>query len=182
MRAHEPASLSLLARRAALAALLGLGSCARTSAGPTASAPPGPSRPSIIDPSPSLDLARYCAEAASQVTSQPPASPDGGEGGSIQLASIPKLISEPKVAYPPAALAAGSKEAQVILRVHIDRAGTTGNVRVLRSAGPELDRAATEAVYQLRFTPACTTTGQPVPVQITYTVRFMPEPEPPVQR
>jgi TonB family protein len=92
------------------------------------------------------------------------------------------LISEPKVAYPPAALAAGGKKAQAIVLVNFDRAGTAHDVRVLWSAGPEFDKAAIAAVYRLRFTPACSSTGQPVPVQIAYTVRFVPEPEPPVQK
>jgi TonB family protein len=61
----------------------------------------------------------------------------------------------------------------VILYAVIHADGTVGNVRVLRSVDDRLDRFATEAVSQWKFTPA-TKNGAPVDVEATFQIPFKP--------
>jgi protein TonB len=58
----------------------------------------------------------------------------------------------------------------VIIEARIERDGTVGRARVLRSI-PMLDDAAVEAVRQWEFTPTLLN-GAPMPVMMTVTVNF----------
>jgi protein TonB len=58
-----------------------------------------------------------------------------------------------------------------VLGLTVDTNGIPGNIRVVRSVGPELDRKAMEAVSQYRFMPA-TRKGQPIAVQINLEINF----------
>jgi TonB family protein len=59
----------------------------------------------------------------------------------------------------------------IVLETVIDRDGKVGSIRILRSAGDQLDRAAVDAVRQWEFTPT-KLYGVPVPVAMTVTVSF----------
>ena len=71
--------------------------------------------------------------------------------------------------YPEIAQAAGV-QGIVILEALIEKDGTVGDVRVLRSVAL-LDQAAIDAVQQWRFTPTLLN-GQPVEVLMAVTVNF----------
>ena len=61
----------------------------------------------------------------------------------------------------------------VILYAVIRADGSIGNVRVLRSADPRLDRFAREALSQWKFDPA-TKNGTPVDIEATFQIPFRP--------
>jgi len=61
----------------------------------------------------------------------------------------------------------------VILYAVIHADGTVGNVRILRGVDDRLDRYASEAVAQWKFTPA-TKNGAPVDVEATFHIPFRP--------
>jgi len=62
----------------------------------------------------------------------------------------------------------------VVLRVDVDATGRPYNVAVIeRSGSRDLDRAATDAVRQWRFTPAMSN-GQPAPGTIEVPFDFKP--------
>jgi TonB family protein len=90
---------------------------------------------------------------------------------------MPTVPGEVKAPYPPSALEAG-KEAVVILRVSIDETGTVREVRGVSSAGGAFARNAAEAMCKFRFSPPRNDLGQPVPVRINYTYRFVLGPAP----
>ena len=62
-------------------------------------------------------------------------------------------------------------EGVVILEAVITASGDVDDVRVLKSAGPVLDRAASDAVRRWRYRPA-TLNGRAVSVYLTVTVKF----------
>ena len=59
----------------------------------------------------------------------------------------------------------------IVLETVIDRNGKVGSLRIVRSAGDSLDRAAVDAVRQWEFVPM-KLYGVPVPVAMTVTVNF----------
>ena len=60
----------------------------------------------------------------------------------------------------------------MILKVSIDEAGAVRKVTVVQSAGHGFDDSATEALYRFKFSPACSTLGRPMAVQILYRYQF----------
>ena len=87
-------------------------------------------------------------------------------GGNIR---VPQRLVYVPPTYPPIALSA-RVEGTVILEATLDAAGAVRDVKVVKSV-PLLDRAATEAVLQWRYSPT-RLNGVPVPVIMTITVRF----------
>jgi protein TonB len=62
----------------------------------------------------------------------------------------------------------------VILEATVDVQGRVSNVRILRSI-PLLDQAAVDAVRQWEYAPTLLN-GTAVPVTMTLTMQFLPEP------
>ncbi|HEY7725566.1 MAG TPA: TonB-dependent receptor [Anaeromyxobacteraceae bacterium] len=89
----------------------------------------------------------------------------------------PVLVRAVEARYPPGALAA-RLEGEVGLELTVGLDGLPSDVTVVRSAGPEFDAAAIEAVTQWRFTPA-RQGGEPVAVRITVPFAFRRPAEPP---
>jgi TonB family protein len=104
-----------------------------------------------------------------QEAAAPPAAP--------QLTKAPEVLQFVEAAYPPDALARG-EPAQVAFLIDIDETGKVTQAEVTRSAGPEFDAAAREAVLGLVFSPA-EVDGKPAPVRIEYVYHFVPKPPPP---
>ena len=71
----------------------------------------------------------------------------------------------------PESMRLGHKEGVVILEAVITTSGDVDDVRVLKSEGAILDRAASDAVRRWRYRPA-TLNGRAVTVYLTVTVRF----------
>lgn len=94
-----------------------------------------------------------------------------------QLTKAPELLEFVEATYPPEALARG-ESAEVAFFIDIDENGQVTQAEVTRSAGPEFDAAAREAVLRLRFSPA-EVDGKPAPVRIEYVYHFVPKPPPP---
>ncbi|WP_224361475.1 TonB-dependent receptor domain-containing protein [Hyalangium versicolor] len=94
-----------------------------------------------------------------------------------QLTKAPELLKFVEATYPPEALARG-ESAEVAFFIDIDETGKVSQAEVTRSAGPEFDAAAREAVLQLEFSPA-EVDGKPAPVRIEYVYHFVPKPPPP---
>ncbi len=101
---------------------------------------------------------------------------DAGVPPSPQLTKAPEVLKFVEAAYPPEALARG-EAAQVVFFIDIDETGKVSQAEVTRSAGPEFDAAAREAVLQLEFSPA-EVDGKPAPVRIEYVYHFVPKPPP----
>ena len=88
-------------------------------------------------------------------------------GGDVKA---PVLVARVEPEYPEA-LRRARMEGIVILEAVITASGEVDQVRVLKSAGPLLDRATLEAVRQWRYKPA-TLNGRAVSVYLTVTVTF----------
>jgi len=95
---------------------------------------------------------------------------------------LPVLLNtQPPFHYPPR-LFARKVQANLMLHIHIDSAGTVWpeSTKVLQSSGyPGLDSAAVKGSLQLRFRPA-RTRGIPVGVSINLPVYFRHPGEPPL--
>jgi TonB family protein len=94
-----------------------------------------------------------------------------------QLTKAPEVLKFVEATYPPDVLARG-ETAQVVFLIDIDETGKVMQAEVTRSAGPEFDAAAREAVLQLEFSPA-EVDGKPAPVRIEYVYHFELKPPPP---
>ena len=88
--------------------------------------------------------------------------------------SLPVLLSQPPVSYPPEALAAG-KEAAVLLELAVDETGAVQSVRVAEAAGEGFDAPAAAAARGFLFRPAMDAAGQPVASVILYRYVFVVE-------
>lgn len=105
--------------------------------------------------------------------------PDAGPLQADQLDKPPVLVKEVQAEYPPDALARRI-EADVILLLDISAEGKVDSVGISQPAEPPgmgFDEAAILAAQQFEFTPA-EMGGQPIAVQITYTVKFRLPPAP----
>lgn len=102
---------------------------------------------------------------------------DAGVSPAPQLTKAPEVLKFVEAVYPPEALARG-EAAEVAFFIDIDEVGKVTQAEVTRSAGPEFDAAAREAVLQLEFSPA-EVDGKPAPVRIEYVYHFVPKPPPP---
>ena len=81
-----------------------------------------------------------------------------------------KLLTNPKLKYPPAALRAG-QEADVAMSLTVDTNGRVIQMKLIRSAGGGFDEAASEAAAKLHFAPA-EKKGSKVAVRMLWTCRF----------
>lgn len=90
-----------------------------------------------------------------------------------RVTRMPELMADHKVPYPEEARKAGI-EGKVVLQLDIDDRGKVVKAKVIKGAGYGLDEAAMKAAYMFRFKPAIAE-GQPVPVRILYTYRFVLE-------
>ena len=92
-------------------------------------------------------------------------------GGNIKA---PTKIRDVKPVYPPVARDAGVAGV-VIVEVRIGADGSVESAHVLRSI-PLLDQAALDAVKQWQFEPTLMN-GAPVPIMMTVTINFYPDPK-----
>jgi periplasmic protein TonB len=90
-----------------------------------------------------------------------------------RLATEPRLLERPKVAYPPEARQAGL-EGDVVLQLSIDERGQVVAVKVLSGPGMGLEEAAKRAARAFHFSPA-TADGEPVRTEIRFTYTFLLE-------
>lgn len=86
----------------------------------------------------------------------------------------PVLVEAAPAEYPPAAREAGL-EAVVVLEILVDATGATTEVKVVGPAGHGFDEAAAAAARRFVWRPG-RARGAPVPVRVTYEVRFVLEP------
>jgi TonB family protein len=93
------------------------------------------------------------------------------------LASPPRLL-ELVQAELPDGTEFPAPEVEVLLELDVDARGAVEAVRVLAGAGEPFDQAAREAASRFRFEPALLTTGEPVPVTITFRMRLSAPPPP----
>ena len=63
-----------------------------------------------------------------------------------------------------------ANDATVVLSLNVDEKGNARNIRVVKSANPELNTRVVQAISQAHFHPA-TLDRQPVPVDINLTVK-----------
>ena len=96
----------------------------------------------------------------------------------------PRLVHFEQAVLP--TLPAARREAEVVLSIDVDETGKVGTVEVAKPAGGDggeaLDRAALAAARQFVFEPG-EAGGHPVPVRVTYSYRFVMNPDlPPAPR
>ena len=89
------------------------------------------------------------------------------------VSSMPKLISDFRLPYPEEAKRK-SIQGSVLFDILIDATGKVRDVKLLSGPGYGLNEAATQAVQQLKFSPA-QAQGQAVAVRIRYAYRFVLE-------
>ena len=91
----------------------------------------------------------------------------------IYVAEPPRVLHEVNSAeiYPPEAYKMGI-EGKVDLRVGIDENGEVRQVKIVGKAGHGFDEAARDALRRFRFSPARTSDGKAVAVNITYRFSF----------
>lgn len=95
-----------------------------------------------------------------------PPGPGTGEKGFREA----KPVQTAKASYPPMALRMGL-EADVTLKVSVDKEGKVTRVEIAKSAGMGFDEEALKAVKQFRFEPA-RRDGENVASEFTYIYRF----------
>jgi len=149
--------------RATTLALLAIMSIGRASA---QSRDPEPSQPSTPDPG------AVPSGAAGGIRVPAQAAPDA----SAPVTS-PKIVHFENAPYPPEAEKLGL-EANVILRLDIDKDGKVTGVAVVEPAGHGFDEAATEAAKRFLFEPARRGTT-PIPARILYRYGFTLRPASP---
>lgn len=82
----------------------------------------------------------------------------------------PVLVTKVAPRYPPLDIRQG-KEGRVVLAMNIEKDGSVGEARILRSAGKAMDRAAVSAVKRWKYRPALLD-GKPVMVSIVTVIAF----------
>lgn len=94
-----------------------------------------------------------------------------GEGSGVAI-TAPVVLSSAKPDYPHSAREA-EVEGVAYVALSVDTGGTVAYAEVVGSTGnAALDRAAVEAAYQWRFSPALDRYGQPSPCRITIPFKF----------
>jgi TonB family protein len=108
----------------------------------------------------------------------PPSSKSGGNPGfrpvaDVYIGTLPETIYAigSEDIYPPEARRMGL-EGSVKAKVGIDETGKVVEVEIIEPAGHGFDEAAEGAMWKLRFKPAKTRDGRPVPFRIEYTYNF----------
>ncbi|MCL2178876.1 MAG: TonB-dependent receptor [Proteobacteria bacterium] len=114
-------------------------------------------------------------EAAKQTQNQPPPEAEAQPQTQPQLTKNPSLLESSPAVFPPE-MEAEQKSGTVVLELEIDEEGDVKNVLVLESAGPAFDKAAVEAAWKYRFSPA-EVDGKPAPVRIHYRSEFFFRPQ-----
>jgi TonB family protein len=109
------------------------------------------------------DGEQYCAAAVS--------GPHEVVDQRLHVAVVPHVLREVLAAYPHQPCVEG-REGEVVMRVHVSADGSVTDVDVVRSAGPDFDAAAVDALERFQFSPACLATGKPAPVRIIYKYSF----------
>ena len=92
-----------------------------------------------------------------------------------RLTKSPSLVESSPAAFPPE-MEAAQQSGTVVLELEINEEGLVRNVAVLESAGPEFDKAAVEAAWKYRFSPA-EVDDKPAPVRIHYRSEFFFRPK-----
>ena len=92
-----------------------------------------------------------------------------------QVATPPRALGDLDVNVPLSARRAGLSGVTV-LDIYVNESGTVARAVIFRSSGSGLlDNAARDGALRMRFSPALTSDGSPVPVYIRWPVRFQPE-------
>lgn len=112
------------------------------------------------------DLGGPAAAVRTTSTSSTPAAP----------VLVPPRPVGPAVIVPPAAV---TTTVSVTVRLRLDEAGEVVRAELVRGAGAPFDAAVLEGALAFRFTPA-TYGGLPVPIELSFTQRFVPPPLTPV--
>ena len=84
---------------------------------------------------------------------------------------LAKVIKSVLAEFPPD-LARMGIEGSVVAKLYIDDNGDVKRVKIVESAGHGLDELAKNALKQFKFSPARTSDGKAVPVNITYKYTF----------
>lgn len=93
-------------------------------------------------------------------------------GDALKPKVPPQLVSSGQPAYPER-LRRDGVEGQVVVKLVVGTDGTVENVSVVNSSGHgEMDKAAEEAAYGYRFTPAEDAYGEPVRCAVRQTIVF----------
>lgn len=135
---------------------------------------PPPVKPSVPVPSTNAPAAESKSETPSVPTTG--ATSDSaieGVRSSYEVASLPVLIRESRVPYPPEARAkgvSGDVQAELI----VSSTGQVIQIKILQSPDPILAQAAEAALKTFEFKPAVMD-GKPVSVRIRYRYRFVLE-------
>jgi len=83
----------------------------------------------------------------------------------------PEVIGEGNIHIPPSSLLRNDGAgAQVVLALRVDERGNAENIRVVKSANPDLDSRVMEGVRQARFRPA-TLDNQAIPLDVNMIVQ-----------
>ena len=96
------------------------------------------------------------------------------------LAAPPRLLQDVPPELPPGTVFP-APEVTVVLQIDVAADGRVEQVKLLEGAGEPFDGAALEAARRYAFEPAHLTTGEAVPVSITYRLRIVqpaPKPQP----
>ncbi|MCL2012873.1 MAG: TonB family protein [Cystobacterineae bacterium] len=121
-------------------------------------------------PLPSQSTPPEEASGPPQATSEQPQ-----EASLPQLSKSPVLLESAPATFP-LEMEAEQKSGTVILELEIDAEGGVRKVVVLESAGPAFDKAAVDAAWKYRFSPA-EVDGKPAPVRIHYRSEFFFRPQ-----
>src|SRR5262245_19821042 len=113
-------------------------------------------------------LAAFAQAARAQPSPAPSASPSAPPSSQ---ASTPRPLNYTPPRYPPEAEKAGL-EANVVLKLDIDKTGKVTKAEVVEPAGHGFDEAAVEAAMQLAFEPARRPDGTAVAARILYRYAF----------
>lgn len=97
----------------------------------------------------------------------------GGPAPMATLTEMPKVVADSRPDYPEEARRLGV-QGKVGLELVIDEQGRVAQARVVKPLHPLLDKAALEAAWGLKFTPA-KREGKPVSTRIPYTYVFILE-------
>ncbi len=99
-------------------------------------------------------------------------------GAAPTLGTYPVLKRQVAPTLPPGTVFP-SPEVTVVLGIDVSATGAVEAVRLEQGAGEPFDGAAVAAARQYVFEPARLTTGEPVPVTITFRLQITPPPPPP---
>jgi protein TonB len=112
-------------------------------------------------------------KAAPPAPPKPVGDPDGlaPAVSELSIAVRAEVLEEVKADYPPE-LARMGMEGQVIAKMYIDETGKVRRIRIAQSTNHGFDEAARQALLKFKFSPARTSDGKAVPVNINYTYTF----------